>query len=652
MVSNAWEGSMLLYLFIISLLVNTIPHFVELVDKRPVAKDIPYPDTIELFVDATNIEQGIFKVKEIIPLGPNVNLENFTLMMPKWLPGKHAPRGEIEKLVNLNIIDAKTKKNIPWYRDEVDMYTFHLNFENINIDVKKIKQIQVEFYFVSSKNEKNYGRIVTSEKMINLQWEGVSLYPGGYYTRNIPISATVKYPKKFRAASGLPAKSTKFATDHSTYVYETTNYETLIDSPTLAGEYYNIIELTPRVNLNLFGDDPKYIQPTPEQIQLHKNMVNEAISLFGSQQYDKYEFLALVTNKLGGVGLEHHRSSENQLNIEYFTDWKKNPGKKDLLSHEMVHSWNGKHRRPKLMWTPDYSTPVRNQLLWVYEGQTQFWGAIIATRAGLHSKTHFLEELAETVGKFLLSNGRVWRPLVDTTYGPILTARRPLAWKTLQLGENYYSEGSLIWLEINAILHVQTNGKYSMNDFAKTFFGHTDGDWGTLGYDLDDIIAVLNTLAPYDWKNYFEKRINHPNQDTPIESLKKSGYDLVFTDKMPAWYESNGVADTNFIYSIGAMIEKDGDLSEIVWGSPIFEAELKNGDKILAVNGLLYSPEVLKDALKAKRKSITLAIKNQDKVFEKVIHYQNGIRYPTLSRIIPDASVSALDKLLEPIALK
>ena len=398
----------LLFVSTAAIAQHSMPQPIPVADGVPAPRDVPYPGTMTLDVDATDVSRAIYRVKQAIPVaqaGP------MTLLMPAWLPGKHAPRGEIEKLVGLRI--SANGRPIAWRRDTVDVYAFH-------IDVPAgAKQIDISFQFVSA-TQGNQGRVVVTPAMLNLQWEQVSLYPAGYFTRRIPVSATVRYPEGWKAASGLPSQASG-----SVYRYETTDYETLVDSPVFAGRYFRAEQLTPRVRLNIVADEAKYLAAKPEQIAAHRRLVEQAVKLFGAQHYDRYEFLLALTDEMGGIGLEHHRSSENGVNPEYFTDWDKGPGRRNLLPHEFTHSWNGKFRRPAGNWTPDYNTPMNDDLLWVYEGQTQFWGYVLGARSGMFSKQETLDAYAQIAAKLDTAVGRQWRPMEDTTHDPIISARRP-----------------------------------------------------------------------------------------------------------------------------------------------------------------------------------------------------------------------------------
>jgi predicted metalloprotease with PDZ domain len=599
----------------------------------PEARDVAYPGgVIQLDVDATNIGQGIYRVKQVIPVADSGPM---TLLMPAWLPGKHAARGEIEKLAGLKITAGG--KTVPWRRDPVDVFAFH-------VDVPAgAKALDLDFQFISA-TAGNQGRVSVAPNMLNLEFEQVSLYPAGFYTRRIPIQATVKYPTGWQAASGLPSRATG-----STYAYQQTDYETLIDSPVFAGRYFKRWELTPRVGLNVVADKPEELAATPEIIGMHKALVDQAVKLFGAQHYDKYEFLLSISDEMGGIGLEHHRSSENGVDLGYFKEWKDAVGDRDLLPHEFTHSWNGKFRRGADMWTPDFRTPMRGSLLWVYEGQTQFWGVVLGARSGMLSKEEALDNFANWAAGQDNSKGRSWRPMIDTTNDPIISARRPKGWTSWQRSEDYYVEGALIWLEADAQIRKLTKGAKSMDDFARAFFGVNDGDWGELTYTIDDVAKTLNTVAPYDWAAFLDARVNKINERAPLAGFTGNGYRLTYTDTPNAVLKAGEKSGktTNLAYSLGMSVGNDGAVKSVMWDSPAFDAGFDVSTMIVAVNGDAYSGDRIKDAVtaaKTAKEPIKLLVKNGSRYRDVTLDYHGGLRYPRLEKV--GTGTNGLDRLL------
>ncbi|MCJ8158337.1 M61 family metallopeptidase [Sphingomonas sp. LaA6.9] len=613
---------------------NSLSQPAPLTDTIAAPVDAPYPGTMTLDIDATDVQRAIYRVKQTIPVakpGP------MTLLFSKWLPGKHAPRGEVEKLAGLKVMAGG--KLLPWRRDNLDVYAFH-------IDVPAgAARLDLSFDFVSATDE-DQGRIVITPAMMNLQFEQVSLYPAGYFTRRIPVKATVKYPDGWKAASGLPATA-----NGSTYSYQATDYETLIDSPVFAGRHFRQEQLTDRVRLNIVADEAKYLAAKPEHIAAHRRLVEQAVKLFGVQHYDKYEFLLALTDEMGGIGLEHHRSSENGVNPEYFTEWDKGPGRRNLLPHELTHSWNGKHRRPAGNWTPDFRTPMNNDLLWVYEGQTQFWGYVLGARSGLFSKQETLDALAAIAATLDNRAGLQWRPLGDTTNDPVITPRKPKGWTSWQRSEDYYNGGMLVWLEADTIIRRLSGGSKSIDDFARSFFGGRDGDWGVSTYDFNAVAAALNGVVAYDWTSFLTQRVTENAGGAPLKGLTDAGYRLVYTEE-PSSFITDGerrAKNSDLSFSLGLTVKNSGEVSQVMWDGPAFNAGLRVSDKIVAVAGNAYSDDRIKEAITAARSGKTpvrLLIQSGDRYRDVEIAYSGGLRYPRLEKAGNGAAT--LDRLLEP----
>ena len=611
---------------------NSAPTALAIADSIPAPRDVPCPGVITEFVDATDTTRGVFRVNEKIPVlapGP------LTLLYPKWLPGNHSPGGPIAALAGLKFLaDGHA---LPWRRDTVDVYAFH-------IDVPAgLSSIEAQFQFLAP-TDVAQGRIVTTPEMLNLQWNTVALYPAGYYVRQIQVNPSVNLPDGWKAATALEVASQEGATVH----FKQVTFDTLIDSPIFAGAHVRVETLSPDVRLDIIADQPEQLAATDEQIQLHRNLVAQSVKLFGAQHYDHYDFLLSLSDRQGGIGLEHHRSSEDGVTGGYFTDWKDNVTRRDLLPHEYTHSWDGKFRRPSDLWTPDYRTPMQDSLLWVYEGQTQFWGYVLGARSGLVSKDDTLGALASIAAHLDTDAGRQWRPLEDTTDDPIIAQRRPKGWRSWQRSEDYYNEGMLIWTDADSLIRELSHGTRSLDDFARAFFCVKDRDWGELTYTFDDVVQTLNQVQANDWSTFLKTRLDQVRTHAPLDGFTRGGYRLVYTDTPTDWFKSNEKARkiTDLTYSGGLVLGKEGEITEVAWDSPAFNAGLTVGSKLIAVNGRALDTDQLKGAIKAKKSPLTLLVRTGDVFRTTEFIYDGGLRYPKFERT--GSAPGSLDALLAP----
>lgn len=616
--------------------LNSRPEPIAKVDTIPAPRDISFPGTIQLTVDAGDVTRGIFKVHERIPVPKSGDL---VVLYPKWPPGHHSPSGQINKVAGFRA--SANGRELTWSRDTLDVYAFHVRVP------QGVTEVDVDFQYLSPTSE-NQGRVVATPDLASIQWVANSLYPAGYFVRNIPIQASVIVPSGWKVATALrPTSQSPTRID-----YPVTSYEILMDSPLIAGAHYRRVELSPDVALDMMADNEEELAAKPEQIAAHTRLVEQAVKLFGAQHYDHYDFLLTISNYLGGSGLEHHRSSEDGVKRGYFADWDNVLRDRNLLPHEYTHSWNGKYRRGADLWTPDYRVPMQGGLLWVYEGQTQFWGYVLGARSGMLSKQDTLDAIAATAASYgYATPGRSWRPLVDTTNDPTIAQRAPQPWRSWQRSEDYYNEGQLIWIDVDRMIRQLSGGKRSIDDFARLFFGVRDRDFGELTYTVDDVAATLGKVQRYDWRSYLQRKIYDIAAEPPLDGINKGGYRLVFTPEPTKWIKSAEKQGKNsdLTYSGGLSVGNDGKIGSVIWDSPAFNAGLTIGAEIVAVDGRKFDPDALKRAIKAAAGSgpgPELLIQDGDVYRTVKLDWHGGLRYPRLEKV--GKGEGTLDALLAP----
>uniref|UniRef100_UPI0034A09BEF M61 family metallopeptidase n=1 Tax=Sphingomonas bacterium TaxID=1895847 RepID=UPI0034A09BEF len=616
-----------------------LPMAAPFVDTIPAARDVAWPGTLTLDVDASNAVQGIFAVRETIPVaGPGP----LVLLYPEWLPGEHGPTGPIANVAGLAF--TANGRPLAWRRDTTDIHAFHLDVP------AGVRAVEARFQFLPP-HERTGTRVVTAPTLTNIEWNAVSLYPAGSYVRRIPVRASVTWPAGWTGYTALRGTRTGDRT-----AYETVPYDVLVDSPIFAGSHARQVRLDPAVTLDMVGDTPDQILPSAEVIAAHKSLVVQADRLFGTRHYDHYDFLVATSDVQSDEGLEHHRSSENSFGGDLFTDWDANLADHYVVAHEFTHSWNGKYRRPFDLWTPDYRTPMRDTLLWVYEGQTQFWGNILAARSGLWTHDQYLDNLAGVAALYAGGQpGMGWRPLQDTTNDPIIAPGAGSDWPSWSRGYDYYRNAELVWLEVDAQLRQLTGGARGLDDFAKGFFGVDPGVWNTeRTYTFDDVAAGLNAVAPYDWAGFLRARLDATGPAS-LAGIERGGYRLIYTDKPNAMLK-NSLAKTkgaDFSYSIGLRVDEKGRIGGVVWNSPAFRAGVKPGDTIVAVADRGYDAPALAAAItlaagtaREARGPLVLSLRSDDRFRTVSIPYHGGLRYPHLEKIA--GGEAGLDRLLAP----
>ncbi len=592
----------------------------------PAPRDVAYPGVITLDMDATDIDRRIVSVRQTIPVaGPGP----LVLLYPQWIPGNHGPVGPVDDIADLRITAGG--QPLRWVRNTVRTNAFQIEVP------AGVTAVDVSFKWLTP-IEGAQGRVVITDEMLNIQWEKAILYPAGYWSRQIRVQPTLRLPAGWQYGAALDTVSFQ----NGVAVFAPITLEHLADSPVFAGAHYRQIDLDPGgrspVRLNIVADDPDMLAATDDHIERHRELVRQADRLYGARHFNHYDFLLAVTDGLGGIGLEHHRSSENSVDPGYFTDWATKLGDRDLLAHEYTHSWNGKYRRPADQNVANYNVPLQDSLLWVYEGQTQFWGKVLAARSGLHTKQQALDALALDAATYDRMVGREWRALQDTTNDPIITQRAPIGWRNWQRSEDYYVEGQLIWLDADTLIREKTGGRKGLDDFARAFFGVNDGAYGENPYTFDDVVRTLNGVVENDWAGFLRSRLDGHGPGAPLDGLARGGYRLVYTDT-PSDYQKTLYAElgrNDFTWSLGIVTSATSAISRVQWGSPAFDAGLAVGMQLVAVNGDAASATVLARAVTAAKDSaapISLIIKDGDHYRTVEIDWHDGLKYPHLERI-------------------
>ena len=612
---------------------------------QPAVSDKPYPGVMTLQVDTTDLDHKVFRTTQTLPVRPG----RLRLYYPRWLPGTHAPLGPISRLTGL--LMHGNGQRLEWKRDTLDEHAFL-------VDVPAgVDSLKIELQFVSPLDGP-VERVTATPDMLGLQWNTVLLYPAGVAASAIEVQPGVTLPEGWSFGSALEVASRNGAS----VLFKPVSLETLVDSPLLAGRHYRQLDLDPGarqagrapVRLHIVADQPHQLAATADQVTIHRALVIQADRLFGARHFTHYEFLLALSDSFGGIGLEHHQSSENGVKPTYFTDWAKTPVGRDLLAHEYTHSWNGKFRRPADLWTPHFNTPMQNSLLWVYEGQTQFWGKVLAARSDLMSAAESRDDLAIAAAWLDARAGRSWRNLQDTTNEPIVSARRlpQQDWRNWQRSYDYYDESRLIWIEADALIREGSQGRRSLDDFARAFFGVEPGRVKPLNYGFDDVVRELNRVQPHDWAGFLHQRLDSHDGSVLLQGLARSGWRLAWTETPSDFFKAmeakNKSAD--FSHSLGIEVGTEGDkLMNVVWGSPAFQAGLTPTATLLAVNGRAYKADGLKQAItdaKVNGLPIALLVKSGDQYRTVNVAYRGGLRYPKLERI--EGTPDRLSELFTP----
>ena len=585
---------------------------------------------VRLQVDATDAPRRVFHVQMTMPAKPGP----MTLLYPQWIPGEHGPTGPVVNLVGLKIQGGG--RTLSWKRDNVNLYAFE-------VDVPAaVTTLEVAFDYIAPAESDGFtsGASTTSELAV-LNWNQLLLYPKGADADTMQLQTSLKVPANWRYGTALPIRTET----GSEIQFQPASLTTVIDSPLSMGAHYRTIDLgadrgIPHY-LHVAADSDRALEVRPEVIVQYQNLVKETGALFGSRHYRDYHFLYTLSDHVAHFGLEHHESSDDRYKERTLIDPDLQRASADLLSHEFVHSWNGKYRRPGGLLSNGkdggYDTPMKGDLLWVYEGLTQYLGEILAPRSGLRTPEDFRESLAETAADLDHKYGRTWRPLADTAVAAQILYGAGDDYDNYRRDTDYYPEGTLIWLEADVMIRQLSKGTKSLDDFCRAFHGGPGGAPALKAYDFDDVVAALNAVQPHDWAGFLNERLHSTEAHAPLGGIERSGWKLVYDGVRSDFWKAveDGKKWTDVSYSIGLKVKEDGTIADVQYGGPAQQAGVAPAVKLIAVNNRQFTPTVLREAVArttTESKPLDLLIKTGEYYEVHHVDYHAGERYPHLVR--------------------
>jgi predicted metalloprotease with PDZ domain len=629
------------------LLLAAIPVFVSSFASSSASAATPQTP-IQITADLSEAPRKLYHAELDLPVTEGA----VTLTTPKWTPGNHRPTGPVDDITG--VVFSIAGKPVPWRRDDVDLYQFHVTIP------KGATTLHAHLDCIVTER--------ISQKMAVLEWEKLLLYPANTPVREIPVQPSLIVPAGWgigtaltpEGAAAYPVPAAGAGGKSVVTKFAATNVEQLEDSPVITGQYFHEFplapEVTPKHYIDVVSDAPADSNLRPSVLVELNNLVREAGAVYSSHHYHVYHFLLTLSDVAGGEGLEHGQSSDNGVGEKGFADDGHQLAESDLLSHEFTHSWNGKYRRPFNLYQTDFATMQQGSLLWVYEGMTQYLGNVLAARSGLKSQAQYRDMLAISAAQLDYKPGREWRSTEDTAIAASILRGGNPAWSNWKRGQDYYQEGELLWLDADTLIRKLTGNKKSLDDFQKIFLGK-GGDTGPeiVTYNREELVKDLNEIAPYDWTKFLHERIDLVNPRADLAGIEQGGYRLVYTDKPTKsertlyMNQSSRRSGMDSWYSIGLRVSSEGQISDVRWNGPGDKARLAPGYKILAVNGHIYSNDAMKEAIKNSKgatEPIHLIVQSDMFVSPFEIDYHDGERYPALQRI--DGTPAYLDDITTP----
>jgi predicted metalloprotease with PDZ domain len=605
--------------------------------NKPAPKSVP--PTITVSVDASDAPRKIFHAQLTIPAAPGT----LTLYYPKWIPGEHGPTGPIEDLAGLKF--TANGQTLKWRRDLLDGWKFHVEVP------AGVSTVNASLDFISPTGEEGLftGGASATDKMTVLSWNTVLLYPEGWTSDELTYQASLRLPDGWKFGTPLPVASQSGAE----LKFNPVSLTMLVDSPVIAGEYLRVVPLSenPRQEMDIAADSPADLDAPRDELDHYKALTDQALKLFGAQHFRDYHFIYSLSNHVAHFGLEHHESNDSRSSERSLVDADPRLLASGLLSHEYVHSWNGKYRRPADLATPDYEKPMQDDLLWVYEGLTSYLGDTLSARSGIRTPDEFRDNLAFMAARLDHVPGRTWRNLQDTADGVPSMQGAPPQWESWRREVDYYDEDVLSWLWVDTIIREQTHGQKSMDDFCHLFHGGQSGPPEVKTYTFDDVVTTLNEVVSYDWRGFWTERLTNHGPGAPLTGIERSGWKLVY-DETPSELVKARIREEKEInaeYSIGLLLNESGKIIDTVEGMPAAKAGIGPGMKLVAVNGHRFSVENLSEALKMGKNSsdsLELLVENTDYYKIYKLDYHGGEKYPHLVR--DESKPDVLSEIIAP----
>lgn len=604
--------------------------------------------TITLAVDATQAPQKVLRTRMEVPVKPGP----LTLYYPKWIPGEHEPSGPFANVAGLKF--TANGKTIPWRRDLLDVFTLHLDVP------EGAASLGVSFDYVEPTAGPFSGGASATDKLVIVSWNQNLLYPAGARAEEITLKPSLRLPEGWKYGTALPIETES----DNEVVFKPVSLDWLVDSPVIAGAYYSAVDVTPpgepiHHEIDIVADSQAALEMTPELQKNFTNLVTETSKLFGARHYRDYHFLLTLSDHVAHFGLEHHESNDSRTGERAMLSPPGRRGLGSLLPHEFAHSWNGKFRRPADLSTPDYETPMKTDLLWVYEGLTDYLGHLLAARSGLWMAEQYREYLATTAADLGPGHpGRTWRPLQDTANAIPGMFRGFGGWGNWRRGADYYPEGDLLWLEVATIIHDQSHGQKAFEDFCHLFYGGANNGPELKPYTFEELVRALYGVVPYDWASFFHERLDSTSPEAPVGGMEAGGWKVDYSEKPPESAEGGGgggggqfEGGVNAAYSIGLRLASDGTVQDSIVGGLAYKAGITAGMRVLAVNDRAFSVDRLREALKAGKTSsqpLRLLVQNDEYYKPYAIDYHGGERYPHLVR--EEGKPDLLDDIAKPLA--
>ena len=376
--------------------------------------------------------------------------------------------------------------------------------------------------------------------------------------------------------TGLPP-----ADGGAAHSYAAADYDTLVDSPIVAGSpavYEFTVRGKPHFLVNI-GEGGVWDGPT--SVADVRKIVEAQAAFWGDLPYEKYVFINMITEASGGL---EHRNSTVLMTSRWrtrtrrgYVDWL------SLVSHEFFHVWNVKRLRPVELGPFDYGGENYTRTLWVAEGLTSYYGDLLAARAGVLTQPEHLGELSNMISAVQNTPGRLSQPVEEASFDAWIRYYRQDE-NTPNTTISYYDKGGVIGFLLDLEIRKATSGARSLDDVMRAAMARYSGRSGFTSAEFRSLVAELAGTDLSAWL--------HRALDTTEELDYAHIAWLGLRFKQPPKPEGAWLGLT--LATPGATLKNDGGrlvVTQVRRGTPAFDAGVNVDDEIVALGGYRVRPD-------------------------------------------------------------
>jgi predicted metalloprotease with PDZ domain len=425
-----------------------------------------------------------------------------------------------------------------------------------------------------------------------------------------PVTVSIQMPSMWKQiATGLEPVKGKPGT------FTAENFDVLYDCPILIGNQEYLRFEVKGVPHYVAIENVKEDVDRPKMVADLKTMVTAATQLMGDVPYKHYTFLMMGR---GGGGIEHSNSSSNQFDGTTLSTPAGYLRWLSFICHEYFHNFNVKRIRPLALGPFDYDQENLTNMLWVSEGLSVYYQDLVLVRAGLMTKTQYLDKIAAAIGSFDNASGHHYQSATESSWNTWNTGSGIGGDRNTTI--SYYNNGAMLGAMLDLKIRTGSQNKKSLDDVMRGMYkkyylekkrGFTDAEFrqeceSAAGGEMREIFDYAATTKEVNYAKYFALaglKLDSTGVEAPGASL---GLDTHTREVPPSAMPAGGGRGGRGRGGAPATLL---EVTDVAMGSPAEAAGLKAGDHILEVDGAPATAVALSGALAAKKAGDTIKLK-------------------------------------------